>query len=130
MMRLYNYIFAAGYESEIRNKEDFIPWCVPLGEVFSIVGLNIFTLFFLFDRWQLIEFTNTISVFLLVFISTILLVYYLRRNRHRQIWMKYHARLKSKNRFKLWLIYFCPAVISSFLFLLTGLYRNHAWIFE
>lgn len=130
MIRFYNYIFAAGYEREIRIGENFIPWCYPLGEVLSIMGLNIFTLFFLLDRWQLIEFTNTVSMFLLVFISTGLLAYYLRRKRHRQIWIKYHARLKSKNRFELWLIYFCPLIISFSLLLLAGLYRNHAWIFE
>ena len=40
MMRFYNYIFAAGYENMIRNGEDFIPWCVPLGEV---CNMGVFT---------------------------------------------------------------------------------------
>lgn len=37
MMRFYNYIFAAGYENQIQNREDFIPWGLPLGNVFSVM---------------------------------------------------------------------------------------------
>lgn len=129
-MRFYNYIFAAGYENMIRNGEDFIPWCVPLGEVFSVMMLHIFTFFFLFERWELIELTKTITVFIVVCTSIGLLIYYLRDKRHRQIWVKYHARLKSKNRVELWLIYFCPGVISYSFMFLAALYSSHAWIFE
>lgn len=129
MMRFYNYIFAAGYEREIRIGQDFIPWCLPLGEILSIMGLNIFTLFFLFERWTFIEFTNTVSAFTIVFISIGLLVYYLRHKRHRRIWLQYHDQLKSKNGVELWLIYVCPLIISFFFMLLAGLYRNHDWIF-
>ena len=129
-MRFYNYIFAAGYESEIRNGEDLIPWCVPLGEVFSIISAHIFTFFFLFERWKLLELTKTITVFIVVCTSIGLLIYYLRDKRHRQIWVKYHARLKSKNRVELWLIYFCPGVISYSFMFLAALYSSHAWIFE
>lgn len=130
MMRFYNYIFAAGYENQIRNREDFIPWVLPLGNVFSVMALNIFTIFFLLERWIIIEFSHETLITIAAFLFIGLLIYYLRSNRHRQIWQYYHEGLKQKNRVELWLIYFCPAVISSSLFLLAGLYRNHAWIFE
>lgn len=130
MMRFYNYVFAAGYESEIRNERYFIPWCFPLGEVFSIMCTQIFTIFYLFERWELLEFTEPVSKIIIGFTSIGLLIYYLRHKRHRQIWMKYHPRLKSKNGVELWLIYFCPAVISFSLMFMAVLYNQHAWIFE
>ena len=80
-MQFYNYIFAAGYECEIRNREDFIPWCVPLGEVLSVMGLNIFTSFFFFLNDG--NFSNS-RIRSIVFTSIGLLIYYLRDKRHRQ----------------------------------------------
>ena len=121
MMRFYNYIFAAGYENMIRNGEDFIPWGVPLGEVFSVMMLHIFTFFFLFERWELIEFTNTVSAFIIVCTSIGLLFYYLRHNRHRQIWLQYHDRLKTKSWFGLWFIYLWSVVISAIPFFLAAM---------
>jgi len=116
MMRFYNYIFAAGYENMIRNGEDFIPWCVPLGEVFSVMMLHIFTFFFLFERWELIEFTNTVSAFIIVCTSIGLLFYYLRHNRHRQIWLQYHDRLKTKVGLDYGLFIFGRLLFQLFLF--------------
>lgn len=105
-MRFYNYIFAAGYENQIRNREDFIPWGLPLGNVFSVMTLNIFTIFFLLERWIIIEFSHETVIAVAIFLFIGLLIYYLRNNKHRQIWQYYHEGLKQKNRVELWLIYF------------------------
>lgn len=130
-MRFYNYIFAAEYEIQLRNREDFIPCVLPLGDVFSVMALNILTIFYLLERWTTIEFSHeTVVAAVVTFLFIGLSIYYLRNNKHRQIWQYYHEGLKQKNWVELGLIYFCPAVISSFFMLLAGLYKNHAWIFK
>ena len=106
-MLIYNYLFAAMYEYDIRcmrNKENIRVW--PWGEVTVILGTNVLTLFFYIARLCNIEVNGKLWTYIIgACVGAFVGIYYYTGKRYKRIHEKYRKSFQHKSKIALWTVY-------------------------
>lgn len=132
---LYNSLFIQSYILALRSKSNQdMPLFIPIMLIGVCVGLNLMSIFFLFEgataqRLEIFNNRNEYVVGIIVYCSVFF--YYLHKKRYKRIFETYSAK-RSKPSAVLWslLVIVLYYLVSIFILFLSGFYRNKEWIFS
>jgi len=131
-MKIYNYLFYKTYILAKRSG-NFNDTPILGGILFVIpcVMFNIFTIMFLIEANEIkVFYFSTLNrvIFGIVLVATIL-AYYYYNGRYKKIIEKFETQKKGKFQLHPIIVIIIYYALSFCLLLLSGLYKNHDWIF-
>ena len=134
-MIIYNYLFLHIYELALRSKSNKdMPVFITVTVITMCFMFNIFTIFLCLEGAGIIKGIELFpKEFKVVGAITFLLLvagYYMYKGRYKRIHEKCISKYGSPKTFKAIVVVVSYYVVSFFLMLLAGLYKNGDWIFR